>query len=156
MLVDTGSAVTLIHSRVWKKLQPRYECLEKAPRVIAANGLPLKILGQVLVDVRVASVHASHHVLVAEDISHDCLLGVDFLSANNFTIEVGNNRLSSRDNNSSAPLYLKAQPVVCRVSLAETVIVPARHEMLIPAKVFTPDKKTRKHWARGSGTEFNI
>ena len=70
-------------------------------------------------------------------------MGVDFLSANNFTIEVGNNRLSSRDNNSSAPLYLKTQPVVCRVSLAETVIVPARHEMLIPANVLAPDKKTR-------------
>ena len=142
MLVDTGSAVTLIHSRVWKKLQPKYGCLEEAPRVVAANGLPLKILGQVLVDVRVASVHASHRVLVADDISHDCLLGVDFLGANNFTIEVGNNRLSSRDNNSSVPLYLKAQPVVCCVSLAETVIVPARHEMLIPAKVSALDKKT--------------
>ena len=142
MLVDTGSAVTLIHSRVWKKLQPKYGCLEEAPRVVAANGLHLKILGQVLVDVRVASVHASHRVLVAYDISHDCLLGVAFLGANNFTIEVGNNRLSSRDNNSSVPLYLKAQPVVCRVSLAETVIVPARHEMLIPAKVSALDKKT--------------
>ena len=145
MLVDTGSAVTLIHSRAWKKLQPRYECLEKAPRVITANGLPL-ILGQVLVDV---SVHASHCVLVAEDISHDYLLGVDFLSANNFTIEVGNNHLSSRDNDSSAPLYLKAQPVVCRVSLAETVIVPARHEMLIPANVFAPDKKIRANIGPG-------
>ena len=108
MLIDTGSAVTLIHSRVWKKLQPKYGCLEEAPRVIAANGLPLKILGQVPVDVRVASVHASHRVLVADDTSHDCLLGVDSLGANNFTIEVGDNRLSSRDNNSSVPLYLKA------------------------------------------------
>ena len=155
MLVATGSAVTLIHSCVWKKLQPKYECLEKAPGVVAANSLILKIFGQALVHVRVANVHASHRVLVADDISHDCLLGVDFLGANNFTIEVGNDRLSSRDNNSSAPLYLKAQPVVCRVSLAKTVIVPARHEMLIRAKVFPPEN-TRKHWARGSGTEFNF
>ena len=116
MLVDTGSAVTLIHGRVWKKVQPKYGCLDEAPRVVAANGLPLKILGQVLVDVGIARVHASHRVLVADDISHDCLLGVDFLGANNFTIEMCNNRLSSRDNNSSVPLYLKAQPVVvaCR------------------------------------------
>ena len=55
---------------------------------------------------------------------------------------MGNNRLSSRDNNSSVPLYLKAQPVLCRVSLAETLIVPARHEMLIPTKVSALDKKT--------------
>jgi hypothetical protein len=142
MLVDTGSAVTLIHSRVWKKLQPKYGCLEKGPRVIAANGLPLNVLGQLLVDIRVASIHTSHRVLVADDISHDCLLGVDFLGANNFTIEVGSSRISSRDNNIPAPLYLKRQPVVCRVSLAETVVVPARHEMVIPAKVFAPDKKT--------------
>ena len=70
MLVETGSAVTLIHNRVWKKLQPKYWCLEEAPRVVAANGLPLKILGQVLVDVRVASVHAFHRVLVADDIAY--------------------------------------------------------------------------------------
>lgn len=100
---------------------------------------------------RVAGISASHPVLVADDISRDCFLGVDFLGANNFTIELGNGCLSSRANHVSAPVFVKScstQNVVCRVSLAETVIVPARHEIVIPAKVSAPDKKA---WVNFSG-----
>jgi hypothetical protein len=99
---------------------------------------------------RLAGIYASYSILVADDISHDCLLGVDFLGANNFTIELGNGCLSSRANHASAPVFVKScltQNVVCCVSLAETVIVPARHEMVIPAKVSAPDKKARLNFS---------
>jgi hypothetical protein len=146
MLVDTGSAVTLIHRRIWDKIQECYGPVDTGPPVIAVNSQPLSILVQCVVEMRVAGIYASHPVLVADDISHECLLGVEFLGANNFTIELGNGCLSSRVNHVSAPVFVKlcsTQNVVCRVSFAKTVIIPARHEMVIPAKVSAPDKKAR-------------
>ena len=48
MLVDTGSAVTLVHKRVWEKLAPRYGPLEaQGTQVVSPNGSPLKIVGMV-------------------------------------------------------------------------------------------------------------
>ena len=34
----------------------------------------------------------------------------------------------------------KAPPQICRVSLAETVVIPGRHEMVLPAKITTSSK----------------
>ena len=65
---------------------------------------------------------------------------MEYLGANSLIIQLGNGRLSSRDKHVSAPAFVKAcqrddQEIAYRVSLAETVIVPARHEMVMPAKV---------------------
>ena len=37
MLVDTGSAVTLIHRRIWDKIKACYGPLDPGPPVIAAT-----------------------------------------------------------------------------------------------------------------------
>ena len=76
MLIDTGSAVTLVHiKRVWEKLSARYGELREAPLVVAANGQPLEIAGEIDLNIVVAGVEALHRVLIADDIQHDCLLG---------------------------------------------------------------------------------
>ena len=71
-------------------------------------------------------------MLVAADVTQDCLLGIDFLGKHNCTIglkgksiEVGDEVVSLKSKNES--------PRVFRVSWAETVLVPGRHEMM-PAK----------------------
>ena len=65
--------------------------------------------------------------------TQDCLLGIDFLGKHNCTIDlkekaikIGKEVVSLKGKNKS--------PKVFRVSLAETVVVPGRHEMVLPAK----------------------
>ena len=48
-------------------------------QVVSANGSPLKIVEMVDIEIAVAGICSIHPVLIAEDITHDCLLGVDFL-----------------------------------------------------------------------------
>ena len=143
MLVDTGSAVTLVHKRVWEKLAPRYGPLEtQGTQVVSANGSPLKIVGMVDIEIAVAGICAIHPVLIAEDITHDCLLGVDFLRKHECTIQFGTNQLRTEAGGMGSTLFSKQEnvPQICRVSLAETVVIPGRHEMILPAKITTASK----------------
>ena len=85
--------MTLVHKRVWEKLAPRYGPLEtQDTQVVSANGSPLKIVGMVDIEIAVAGICAIHPVLIAEDITHDCLLGVDFLRKHEYTIQFGTNQ----------------------------------------------------------------
>ena len=143
MLVDTVSAVTLVHKRVWEKVFPRYGPLEaQGTQVVSANGSPLKIVGMVDIEIAVAGICAIHPVLIAEDITHDCLLGVDFLRKHECTIRFGINHLQTEEGGVGSTLFPTQDKVsqICRVSLAETVVIPGRHEMILPAKITTASK----------------
>ena len=70
---------------------------------------------------------------MAADVTQDCLLGIDFLGKHNCTIDlkgrlikIGKEFVSLKGKNES--------PKVFRISLAETVVVPGCHEMILPAK----------------------
>ena len=111
-------------------------------QVVSANGSPLKIVGMVGIEIAVAGICAIHPVLIAEDITHDCLLGVDFLRKHECTIRFGTNNLQTEEGGVGSTLFSTQEKVsqVCRVSLAETVVIPGRHEMVLPAKITTASK----------------
>ena len=87
MLLDTGSAVTLIHKRLLDRVDKGKRMYEAKERVISANGQPLQILGTCQVRIRLGGINTYHNVLVANDITQDCLIGVDFLAKNNCLID---------------------------------------------------------------------
>ena len=79
----------------------------------------------------------AHPVLVAADVTQDCLLGMDFLGKHNCTIDlngrsikIGEEVVSLKSKNESSKVF--------RISLAETVVVPGCHEMILPAKFKGP------------------
>ena len=79
MLVDTGSAITLLRQDVWSQAaSPKLEDPER--RVITANGEHLHILGQANVCISVGSVTVNYPVLVTSNLTQPCLLGADFLN----------------------------------------------------------------------------
>ena len=94
MLVDTGSAMTLVHKRVWGKDAPRYGPLEtQGTQVVSANGSTLKIVDMADIEIAVAGICVIYPVLIAEGIIHDCLLGFDFLRKHECIIQFGTNHL---------------------------------------------------------------
>ena len=99
ILVDTGSAVTIVHRRVWErgKLRP----VAGGP-VVVANGEPLQILGQAESHIHLAGGDFTHNVLGTGDVSQDCLLGADFLASHGFVIDLQSREL--RQGQSSTPL----------------------------------------------------
>ena len=74
-----------------------------------------------------------HPVLVAADVTQDCLLGIDFLGKHNYTIvlnrksiKIGKEVVNLKGKNESSKVF--------RLSLTETVVVPGRHELILPVK----------------------
>ena len=61
-----------------------------------------------------------HPVLVAADVTQECLLGIDTK-----TIQIGREVVGLKGKRELSK--------VLRISLAETVVVPGRHEMVLPA-----------------------
>ena len=103
ILVDTGSAVTIIHCKLWGRGRPdRRNLNQSSVPVVVANREPLRTLGSTEVILQLAGHHLKQKVLVTEDISHDCLLGADFLASHGAVIDLKNDVLQI--NRGSAPL----------------------------------------------------
>ena len=133
MLVDTGSAVTLVHYRVLQKAKRDFKLGLVSEPVVSANGQPLDIKGKCELEIFLGGVTVVHPVLVAADVTQDCLLGIDFLGKHNCTIDF-NGKTIKIDKEVVALKGKNELPKVFRISLAETVVVPGHHEMILPAK----------------------
>ena len=75
-----------------------------------------------------------HSVLVAADVTQDCLLGIDFLSKHNCkidfkaqTIKIKNKVVGLKGKSGARNFF--------RINLAETVVVPGRCEMVLYAEL---------------------
>ena len=135
LLVDTGSAVTLVHQRVWERGEvARHGGVLQPPAsgpVVTANGEPLTILGQTSSRIQVAGQDLPHNILVSSDVSQDCLLGADFLLAYGFVVDMASRVLSRGPSSTPLSLPQTCVPRCCRVSLGSNLVLQAGEEKLI-------------------------
>ena len=123
MEVDTGSAVRLVYCRVLQKAKTNFKLGMVTEPAVSANGRPLDIQGKCVLEIFLGG------VLVAVDLTQDCLLGIDFLGKHNFKIDV--NTKTIQIGREVVDLKGKRElSKVFRISLVETVVVPGRHEMM--------------------------
>ena len=136
LLVDTGSAVTIIREDVWKEaVSGRQRRLDTATQpVVAANGEELQLLGQSPVSLQVGGLCVSHTVLVARGVTQECLLGADFLSRHGCVVDLRDNVLLA--GGQTVPVHFNSTayclPPVCFVALAEKSVIPGRHQVRVP------------------------
>ena len=81
-LIDTGAAVTAISSQVWDKyLSHKNCCLDSSStsRVTSVRGSPLSVLGKVWLNFVIKSDVFPFEAYVIKDLTHDVVLGRDFL-----------------------------------------------------------------------------
>ena len=81
-LIDTGAAVTAISSQVWDKyLSHKNCCLDSSStsRVTSVSGSPLSVLGKVWLNFVIKSDVFPFEAYVIKDLTHDVVLGRDFL-----------------------------------------------------------------------------
>lgn len=105
MLVDTGSAVTIVGYPWWATLpEDRRPALSpNAPRVHALNGAALDVRGSCNVQITVAGTSAEHTALVVAGIAQDCILGIDFLTLHRFTLDFNKGTLDTCSAPSAPP-----------------------------------------------------
>lgn len=130
MLVDTGSAVTILREVMWRRPQEFCHLHLEAPTrsVDAANGEELSLLGQSEVSMSIRGLTRKHTVLVAKGLTQEFLLSADFLTQHGCDIDLMKMTLlaggkfvsvctQSHCNGKDLP-----RPV-CHVALSDTIVV---------------------------------
>ena len=133
MLVDTGSAVTIIRRDIWDGISRKQ--LETPVRaVLAANGNEISLSGQGDVLVQVGDLSVRHNVLVADCLTQDCILGSDFLLLHGCVIDLHNHSLLVKGKVVPLSSGIYHSPIsTCGVAVAETVEVPAHSQFRLIA-----------------------
>ena len=138
MLVDTGSAVTIVREDAWREAVGGALQRPLGPAtypVVAANGEQLDLCGESEVTLRVGGIQANYSVLVARNITQECLLGSDFLQKFGCIIDLQSHSLSA--GGKEIPLLLNGSPqaISCHVSCLATTVVPGGHRLLLPVQL---------------------
>ena len=83
-LVDTGAGVSLLNKDVWDKLKSKQDTIFPAMshRLVGVDGAPLNVLGSAIIPITISGLTFKHKFVIAEKITADAILGLDFLEAN--------------------------------------------------------------------------
>ena len=90
-LLDSGSVSSIIHSRIFKKLN--LPLLPTKIRCYSATAQPVNIVGAVECKVRVDRYTWKHRFLVSSNISSDIVLGADFITHSRLLIDLGSKQI---------------------------------------------------------------
>jgi predicted aspartyl protease len=134
-ILDTGSNASLISNKLWQQLGLQVELVNNGLHAISANYAPIKILGAVNLTVKLESASRSdrpvelvQRFLVADHLSHDAILGMDFVIDYKVDIFASDRelRMAVEGNNSTHRLLSDNDNCVESTAIADMVINLAR------------------------------
>eukprot|EP00117_Sycon_ciliatum_P025918 scpid18163/ scgid5290/ Retrovirus-related Pol polyprotein from transposon 412; Protease; Reverse transcriptase; Endonuclease len=136
MLVDTGSAVTILSTRFFHSLPERHRSPLTPGSVVlkSVNDQPLSVQGEICLPVTLGGLMTGHHMIVA-DIAPAVLLGIDFLKLNGCTIDFARQCVVAGGKQVSLQTKSAKNHQVYRVSLQESITIPGYAQVIVPASV---------------------
>lgn len=80
LLLDTGSAVTLLRLDMWNQCKGDLDQLEEwtGERLVGVDGTPLKVAGCYKVEITFGHTTFTHSVLVVDSLLSEGIIGLDF------------------------------------------------------------------------------
>eukprot|EP00644_Phytophthora_capsici_P010186 jgi/Phyca11/50231/gw1.41.289.1 len=145
MLADTGATLSLVDSRVLKRLGRSSKSLRPYEGLVkSSSGHPLRIHGWIGLSLRLGTVEITLSVLVADRLHVDVILGVDVFSAFGAVIDVAERCLTLKGIGEVLPLGFTVVQDAYMAVMAKSVRLPPRGQVLAMANVIggTIDKKT--------------
>ena len=87
-LIDTGAGVCLLKDEVWNKVKPKGSILKplKVHGLVRIDGIPIKVQGSATINLSIAGKTFNHDFIIANQITIDAILGLDFLESHNCMI----------------------------------------------------------------------
>ena len=132
MLVDTGSAVSLIREDVWRDIaQSSMDHLTQPARpIVAANGEKLDLIGGTELRLSVGDLDVPLSVFIAKELTQECLLGADFLKQHNCVINMRERTLTIEGRPVACQTKDPREPTsVCHVSLSADAVIPGHCQL---------------------------
>jgi predicted aspartyl protease len=126
MLVDTGSAVTLISKDTYRKLKPKPKLKSVGSTLRTADGEAMTLHGQVDLELGLNKHKTEQTVIVAALGGLSGILGLNFLETNRAVVDTGKGILSM--SGVDIRLHRENANHCARIRASETVTIPARTE----------------------------
>ena len=139
-ILDTGAAVTLLRRDLRDRGKQPQSTLEpwSGPKLVGANGTPIRVLGTATVNLTMAHKTFPTQVVVAEPLTAEAIMGLDFLEKNKCVIQADKRILTfARDGISVPMIRPSAQPHAARISvnLIQSLQIPACSEQEVMAQM---------------------
>ena len=144
-LIDTGVGVSLLSKSVWDKIKTAKEEFNPmvTHRLVGVDGVPIKVEGIVSVPITIGKVTLQHNFIVAEQITAEAILGLDFLEANKCILDLAGGKMQIT--NKTVPLIPQPsnKEVQCaKVTVTENLTIPPRSEMEVMAHIHSKEEGT--------------
>ena len=141
-LIDTGAAVSLLNSTVWRKLSAKAS-LRLEPwlgaRLVGVDGSQLRVLGQARLPLVIGTATISASVVVVDTLTTEGILGMDFLRQHRCTIDIPGDCLLFAHQGIKVPLQgSDCSSSYYPVRLVQTVKIPPRSELEIVGESSIP------------------
>lgn len=136
MLVDTGSAVTLVSNTVFEKLGHAKNKLKPVSTALTtADGDVMNVIGASHLSFSLSNHLFEHSAVVADLGDIHGILGLDFLSENDVQIDAKRGVLRFPDFTVQLSSESKIGSTCARVQLTDTVHLPAKSETFVRGKI---------------------
>ena len=144
-LVDTGAGVSLLNKDVWDRLKSKEDTILPAMshRLVGVDGAPLNVLGSAIIPITISGITLKHKFVIAEQITADTILVLDFLEANKCVLNLAKGEIVIA--NRTVPLLAKSHntKVFCsKITLVDNVNIPPRSEMEITGRIHSTTNGT--------------
>jgi transposase InsO family protein len=134
-LIDTGASVSCVHRGVVKSLMQMNAIDQSATQVLlAADGRPIKVYGQIKFKFTLQDVKYEHSLHVIDSSSHDIILGLDFLCFHRISLDCYNRALITAETRHHVVQISPQQ----QSSLAESINVSQSHSDGLSQKSINP------------------
>ena len=126
-LLDSGASTTMVDFGFLKKSGIRLDIKHEKRTWRTANGSKLNVIGKSTVRLHFGTVQLTAEVVIAENLIHDVIVGVDVMEKHGFVIDYKNRVLAI----GPETIKVSVHGVDCpeRICALETINIPARSEL---------------------------
>ena len=137
-LIDTGSTCTIISTKKYQEIpnEKRPELYEYDRTIVTADDTPLNVYGCTVFNIKFGDQWVRHSALVAE-ISNDGLIGIDFLTQHEVSLDFARKTVSFHGEKFQAQCH-HTKEQACRIHVKENVMIPAGSRRIIEATASHP------------------
>ena len=133
-LIDSGAQATIVSKSLFNRIKSPTTALQpQRKHVFGANNLPLDVTGEAAVVIQLGGVMAKQRVYICRGLAQEVLIGIDFFKAHKCVLNFESATISTIKGESK--MSFQSSNRVCRVQVAESVILPPNMVVDIPCKV---------------------
>ena len=133
IIIDTGSAVSLISTSLWNQVTEKFSRTQVKSKYVVANGTTLPVEGSTELPIQIGGLEVVHRCIIVPTEVADILLGYDFLKINKCEIMTSVNTLVA--GNVAIPTHSRLNITSIGIVAVADSTVEGFTEVIVPGQI---------------------